>query len=186
MVGLPKEIQRFMLEMQVESIERQRKAVLADPVKHKLTLHFPEKAPMNYRYFKVDKAGFPQVHYCWATGRNLAGYFLGWRETIKRDGSGKRDQWVASKRREVVKMKARDRRDAHQARVKPKPIRPLEERRTTYWISERIPGPQPNCTGSRGLGKIVTSGGPNNALDLARIKWPDAGEIVAIHIGRKG
>lgn len=185
MTALPAPIQQLMLEMQVESIQRQRKAVLADPVRHKKTLHFPEGAPMNYRYYRVDKASWPKVDYCWSTGRNLAGYFLGWRETTSRDGSGKRDMWLASKRRDVVKVAARDRRDAHNARVQPKPKVPLEQRRTTYWISERVPGTQPGVTGSRGLGKVVVEGGPNAALDAARTKWPDAGEIVAVHIGRR-
>lgn len=184
MVAFPEPIQRLMLEMQLEANERQRAAVLADPVKHKLTLHFPEDARMNSMFYRVKKATFPEVRYCYATGRNLAGFFLGWRETINRDGSGKRDQWVARRSRKAVCAIAERRWKAHNARVKPKPVKPLEERRTTYWISERLPGLTPNCSGSRGLGKIVTTGGPNTALDLARTKWPNAGEIVATHIGR--
>jgi hypothetical protein len=182
----PPEIERMMLEMQVEGLERQRAAVLADPLKHKLTLHFPEGARLNWLYFKVAKSAWPEVRYCYSTERNLAGYFLGWRETINRDGSGKRDQWVASKRRKTVADKARSRSTAHNRRVKAKPVKPLEERRTTYWISESGTGPGAGQSWSRGLGKIVTEGGPNNALDEARIRWPDAGgELTAVHIGRK-
>ncbi len=178
------EIELMMLEMKVDAHERQRAAVLADPVKHKLTLHFPSGARMNYRYCPVDKAGWPRVIYCYATERNLAGYFLGLRETIKRDGSGKRDQWTASKRRNTVRDKAIARAKAHNERVRPKPRKSLEDRRATYWISEQAAIPQGMTT--RGLGKIVTTGGPNNALDLARIKWPNAtGDLVATHMGRK-
>jgi len=183
---LPKEISDLMLEMEIDSRQRQRRAVLADPTKHKLTLLFPENSRMNSRYYKVEKAGFPHVRYCYSTERNLAGYFLGWRETIGKDGSGKRDQWVASKRRLTVHDKARDRAAAHNRRVKPKPVKPPEERRLTYWISENGPGPTPGSSWSRGLGKIVTRGGLNSALDLALIKWPHTtGELRAMRLGRR-
>lgn len=115
---LPPEIESVMLRMQVDAHERQRAAVLANPARHKLTTHFPEGARMNSRYCRVDKAGFPVVRYCYSTERNLAGYFLGWRETIKRDGSGKRDQWIASKRRVVVREKAISRARAHNSRLR--------------------------------------------------------------------
>lgn len=186
MPAFPEPIQRLMLELQADQLDRERKRVVADPAKHKKTLFFPEDAKMNYRYFAVNKTG-PEIRYCWSTSRNLAGYFLGWRETVKRDGSGKRDRWLAFKRRDSVKCAARDRRDAHQKRVTPKPVKPIEERQTTYWISENwqeeIGGRLQSC--SRGLGKIITTGGPNNALDKARAKWPDARNIRAFHIGRK-
>jgi hypothetical protein len=114
---LPREIQNLLLEMQVEGSERRRKAVLADPAKHKKTLEFPEGARLNWRYWEVKGKRFPKVRYCYSTERNLAGYFLGWRETINRDGSGKRDMWLANKRRTAVRDAAQKRRDAHQSRV---------------------------------------------------------------------
>lgn len=184
MAGLPEPIQRMMLEMQLESLTRQRAAVLADPVKHKLTLMWPDNEDPRWLYYEVKKRG-PRVRYAYSTNRNLAGYFLGWRETVDRKGNGKRDQFIASKRRKTVADRTLARFKAHKERVKQQPKKPLEERRTTYWISERIPGPQPNATGSRGLGKVVVEGGPNNALDVARTKWPNAGELVATHIGRR-
>lgn len=107
----------MMLEMQADSLERQRKAVLADPAGHKLTTHFPEGARLAYRFFRVRGKRGPEVRYCYATERNLAGYFLSWRETIRADGSGKRDQWSASKQRKIAKARASARHDAHQARV---------------------------------------------------------------------
>jgi hypothetical protein len=113
----PPEISRFMLEMQVEALERRRKAVLADPVKHKKTLDFPEGARMAWRYWEVKGKRFPRVRYCYSTERNLAGYFLGWRETINRDGSGERDQWLANKRRASLKNAMLNRYKAHQARL---------------------------------------------------------------------
>jgi hypothetical protein len=184
--GLPEPIRLMMLEMQVDQLQRSRRAVLADPVKHKATLHWPDNEDPRWLYYEVKGKRGPVVRYGYTTNRNLAGYFLAFRETfdVKR-GTGKRDQFVASKRRKTVADRALARFKAHKARIKVPPPKPLEERRTTYWISERFPMAQPNCTGSRGLGKIVCDGGPNTALDLARIKWPEAGDIVAVHIGRK-
>lgn len=178
----PPEIQRVMLDLQIDQMERDRKRVLADPVAHKLTLYFPEgsRGP-NWRYVKVEKAGFPQVRYCYSTSRNLAGYFLGWRETINRDGSGKRDQWVASKRRETVRQKAHQRVEAHNRRVKPKPPKPpVEERRLSYWVSEHLGDGR-----TRGLGRVVTKGGPDRALEIARERWPHAtAELRTFRLGR--
>jgi hypothetical protein len=118
MTGLPQPIQLLMLEMQVESLERQRRAVLADPVKHKATLHWPEGEDPRWRYYEVKGKRGPLMRYCWTTNRNLAGYFLGFREVIYTSkGTGKRDQFVASKRRATVKAKALQRFKAHKARV---------------------------------------------------------------------
>lgn len=114
---LPAEIQIMMLEMQVERMERDKAAILADPIKHKLTLRFPEGSRLNWRYWEVRKTSGPRVRYCFSIERNLAGYFLGWRETLKRDGSGKRDQWIASKRRATVRERSRKRWQSHNSRV---------------------------------------------------------------------
>jgi hypothetical protein len=116
--GLPREIQNLMLEMQIEAIERRRKAVLADPIKHRATLEFPESAKMNWRYWQVKGKRGPRVRYCYSTERNLAGYFLCWREVWDaKAGVGKRDLFVASKRRTTVKAKALQRYKTHQARI---------------------------------------------------------------------
>jgi hypothetical protein len=174
----------MLLEMEVDRLERERKAVLANPVKHKLTLHFAEDSRLNWRYWRTLNVRGKRVRYCYSSERNLAGYFLGWRETwdAKR-GVGKRDQWIASKRRNTVRDKALARTKAHEARLKPKPKKPVEERRLSYWIGER--GVGPHGSWSRGLGRVVTTGGLNTALDKARTKWPDAGEIYAVRLGRR-
>jgi hypothetical protein len=116
MVELPAHIQRIMLEMQLASLERHAEAVKADPAKHKLTLQFPPGAKLNWRYWQVHKAKVPRVRYCYSTERNLAGYFLCWRETWN-GRVGKRDLFVASKRRATVKAKALQRLKAHHKRL---------------------------------------------------------------------
>jgi hypothetical protein len=115
----PEPIQRIMLEMQVAQLERTRSAVVADPVKHKLTTHFPENARMRWLYFEVKGKRGPRVRYCYSTERNLAGYFIAWRETwSEKKGRGKRDMWIASKRRKTVADKSRARWQSHDARLK--------------------------------------------------------------------
>ena len=114
----PPEISRMMLEMQIEAIERRRKAILADPVKHKTTLEFPSDAKMNWRYWQVKNKRGPRVRYCYSTERNLAGYFICWREIWnEKKGLGKRDMIAASKRRATVKAKSLRRYKAHCKRI---------------------------------------------------------------------
>jgi hypothetical protein len=116
--AFPPEIQRLMLEMQIESIERRRKAVLADPAKHKTTLEFPEDARMSSRYWGDIKTRGKRYRYCYSTERNLAGYFLCWREVWhEKKGIGERDMFTASKRRLTVREQARKRHEAHKAKL---------------------------------------------------------------------
>lgn len=116
--AFPEPIQRMMLEMEVAAIERQRAAVIADPVKHRLTLFWPENARLRWLYYQVKGKRGPQVSYAYSTTRNLAGYFLGWRETWDpKKGEGRRDLWIASKRRKTVADKALARFETHQARI---------------------------------------------------------------------
>jgi len=108
----------MMLEMQVAANERSRRAVLADPVKHKATLHFPENARMRWLYYGNIASRGKRYRYCYSTGRNLAGYFLGWREVVNlKTGMGERDMISASKRRKTVSDQALQRHKAHKARL---------------------------------------------------------------------
>jgi hypothetical protein len=117
---LPEPLQKMLLEMQIAQIESARSAVLADPVKHKLTLQFPEGARMRWLYYEVKGKRGPRVRYCYSTERNLAGYFLAWRETWDpKRRRGKRDQFIASKRRKTVADKTRARHKAHEGRLTP-------------------------------------------------------------------
>jgi hypothetical protein len=50
---------------------------------------------------------------------------------------------------------------------------------TTWWIAEQWQAG--NVAGSRRLG-TVEADGPNNALDAARIKWPNAERLVAAEL----
>lgn len=114
----PEPIQRMMLDLQIDQMKRIRARVLADPAGHKLTLEFPENARMRWLYYQVKGKRGPRVRYCYSTERNLAGYFLGWREVWdERKGLGRRDQLIASKRRKTVADRALARLKAHEARL---------------------------------------------------------------------
>jgi hypothetical protein len=118
---LPPEIRNMMMEMQIEGIERGRKAVLANPEKHKKTLQFPENARMRWLYYGSITSRGKRYRYCYSTERNLAGYFLGWREVWSiKSGLGRRDMISASKRRKTVSEQALKRHNAHKARLKGK------------------------------------------------------------------
>jgi len=77
--------------------ERETAAAKADPAAHKLSRVF-DGGP-RYRYWRAGRdARGREVRFCWSTNRNVAGYFLAWREVIGKTSS-KRDQWAARKSR---------------------------------------------------------------------------------------
>lgn len=89
-----------------ESVER---AAKADPHKHRLTRVMENN---DYRYWRAGTDGRGrEVRFCWSTHRNVAGYFLSWREVIGKNG-GKRDQWSARKARSACKELAAQRQNA--------------------------------------------------------------------------
>ena len=118
MVGLPMEIQLMMAELAAAGREREAKAAEADPVKHKLTLIFPDGAGPRWRYYGggVDRRGV-QRSFCWTTNRNAAGYFLSFVEVFHRkSGRGERVRFVASRSRSRMKARALKLYQAHQKR----------------------------------------------------------------------
>ena len=114
---LPPEIQKLMGEMwadiQQSGHKREEARAQAEPKAHKLSriLH-----NLNYRYLRAGKDGRGrEVRFCWSTHRNVAGYFLGWREVVGKQG-GRRDRWTARRVRDRVKGIAEDRANAFRDR----------------------------------------------------------------------
>jgi hypothetical protein len=86
--------------------EREAAAAKADPAKHKLSRVFNDS---RYRFYDAGRNGRGQVvRFCYSSHRNVAGYFLGWRE-IEGKKQTKRDQWTARKTRTAVVDIARNR-----------------------------------------------------------------------------
>jgi hypothetical protein len=95
------------------SIEREQ--AQADPKAHKLSKVMEKGA--NYDYYPAGKTkrGYT-VSFCWTTKRNVAGYFLGWRQVSKPATKAeakrgmvstiKRDRWIARKSRKAAEVVA--------------------------------------------------------------------------------
>lgn len=103
-------LETHLLGMQLAEVE----VIRRDPAKHKLTLLMD--GPLRYRFWRAGKDGRDrQVRYCYSTGRNVAGYYLSWREVVGKRG-GKRDQWAARKLRKAASELARKRAEAWKAK----------------------------------------------------------------------
>lgn len=110
----------LLADMEQEGRRAARKRAEADPKKHKLSRIF-SRGEANY-YFAahdgtmVDKEGRRrQVIYCWSIHRNVAGYFLSWRETTLSHGGRRRDMLRGFKVKRQAKEQAYRRVKSHQA-----------------------------------------------------------------------
>lgn len=102
------DLEQSRLEMAADRAKR-------DPKSNKLTTVFPPGSPLRWRYYSAGRDGRGRsVRFCYSTARNVAGYFLGWREVAGKE-SGKRDRWTASKTRRIVTERARARAAAFKA-----------------------------------------------------------------------
>ena len=72
------------------------KKALADPSAHKLSTKIANGSA-SYRWWGKVKTSRMTVAYCRSCHRNVAGYFIGWREVYDKDGNQKRDNYVARK-----------------------------------------------------------------------------------------
>lgn len=107
----PAEVQQMFhklwLGLERDRLDREERNAKADPRAHKLSKVFANSA---YRCVYAGRNGKNQsVWYCWSSHRNVAGYYLGWRETHMRSGTVRRDQWAARKSRKAVSRLARKR-----------------------------------------------------------------------------
>ena len=97
--GAPEEIRNLAQEMSAniarESMRRTAEAAKKDPKANRLTTVFDNDT--SYRYFPTKNKRGTEVRFCYSTKKNVAGYFLVWRETITKKGDGKRDQFDSTK-----------------------------------------------------------------------------------------
>ena len=95
-------IQRILMEMEITRRKAEKSAVAKDPEKHKLTTLMAKNA--NYRIWRGgrDSKG-RQVDFCYSSWKNIAGYYLSWREVFDQaNGEGFRDKWVGHKQRKAA------------------------------------------------------------------------------------
>lgn len=120
-------LQPFLEEMELAAQKRERELVEADPKKHQATTLMADHS--RYRYWSgknrekrrtvdgQERVHVSDVRFCWSTGRNIAGYYLAWREVIdSTTGEGRRDRWVAYKKRNLARSHAERAREIHDAR----------------------------------------------------------------------
>lgn len=98
----------LIMDMERDSMKREEERAKAEPLANKMTRVFPAKK-MDYRYWSGRDRRGSTVRFCYSSHRNVAGFFLGWRETWYKGGKVKRDKWISRRKRRrcVEVMKAR-------------------------------------------------------------------------------
>lgn len=106
-------VKRFNDDVNKKESERAK----ADPKANKLTRVMEGKYGMRYWWLYAGKDGLGRkVWFCWTRHRNVAGYFLGWRQVENKKGLIKRDQWIARKVKKRAKAVAERRAAAFRAK----------------------------------------------------------------------
>lgn len=97
-----------MLERDIARAERAR--VLRDPEGNRTTLHFGDNATTVRHFWAGETADGDRVWYGYSCWKNLAGYYLSFREIDyskpRGELAGKRDTWQAHKKRSVARWRA--------------------------------------------------------------------------------
>lgn len=167
-------------QAQMASEER---AAKADPLKHKLSRVMERGKPLSSRHWGAIKVSPTRtVKFCWSAHRNVAGFFVGWREVeiiIKRKRPAKvgelvstikRDQFCARRVKKRLEELQKRRHDALQAKH-PKKAR---------WhirYTRALDG------ATFGLG-TVGAFDEEAALAAGKRRWPNRGELHAVRISR--
>lgn len=105
-------------DMEQASMSAERDAAKRDPQRYKLSRVMEPGVRLSYRYAwpVVRPTKGRTVRYCWTCNRNVAGFYLGWRETETADRV-KRDQWTARRvKARLAELQGR-RSKAHAARL---------------------------------------------------------------------
>jgi hypothetical protein len=90
------EIREMLLSFEKMNNDREEAAAKREPLKHKTCRLFGAGVSASYRYYGGKRNGKGQrVMFCYSVHRNVAGFFLGWREVYMKNGTVKRDRWLA-------------------------------------------------------------------------------------------
>lgn len=95
-------------------------AAAREPEENKLTTLMPPGVELTYSHADAGKnTSGETVRFCTADHPNVAGYYLGWRETVKtrggEEGTPRRREWVASKNPVTLEKLAKRRAEKFQA-----------------------------------------------------------------------
>lgn len=124
MHNAPPEVQalfgKLFADMNRTNLELEEKSAQIDPRSHRLSRTFSGPGGTNYHYFTGGRNGKGQsILFCWSIHRNVAGYFLTWRQVRQQNGITKRDQWAARKSRRACIAIAQRRREAFNLKMAP-------------------------------------------------------------------
>lgn len=108
----------FFSELAQAQYKRTEQEAKANPRAYRTSRVFPPGVNTSYRYYPAGKDGRGRtIRFCWSCHRNVAGYFLAWREVRSKDGSeGRRDQWAARRTRKRLEERAKRLADAFRAK----------------------------------------------------------------------
>lgn len=90
-----------------EEFEQLQAEARANPDGFKTTCLWPGVEPgemPSYRYWRSEpvRRNGQREQWCYASKRNIAGWFMGWRELVNEDGSGERDEWFSRRKKKDV------------------------------------------------------------------------------------
>jgi hypothetical protein len=122
----------MMDELMQSGFKKTEEAAKADPVRYKKSRVYPAGVSTNYHWIPAGRDGKGrEVFFCWSVHRNVAGYFLGWRQVYyrDRDKTVKRDRWLSSRKRRVVEAAARRRAEAFQQKQAERALPEMEDRK---------------------------------------------------------
>lgn len=97
---------RAILRPRDQVTEIEATEVEKDPDAHKLTTIMAKGQSRRYLWWGLHRPPGRKgsaVAYCYSSGRNAAGFFLGWRAVWAADGTVKEDQWTARRSRTAVR-----------------------------------------------------------------------------------
>lgn len=95
-----KELERMLGSLFSSSLSDLAREAKAAPLEHKLTRVMEPGKSTRYRYWGSLINGKGQsVRFCWSVHRNAAGFFLGWRETVQKNGTVRRDRFLSRRSR---------------------------------------------------------------------------------------
>ncbi len=108
-------LRKVMGDLAKDAMRAEAERAKADPLGHKLTRVMADG--LHYRYYATTNGRGQEVRFAWSTKRNVAGFYLGWREVVSKT-KVKRDRWLSRRvKKRVIEIARRRHRAAFARRV---------------------------------------------------------------------
>ena len=99
-------IQNMLQDMEHHRQQDEKRAAAKDSVKHRLSRTMADGKPASYQYYVVKSTKSSEHRWCYASWKNVAGYYLVWYE-IETKAGGKRSKWNAELTRKDARALAK-------------------------------------------------------------------------------